>query len=88
MQAQTLAICRAWRGFIAICRWLLRVSDCHVTGKADGAMRQNFLINGGDGFLKGWQMLVIHPLAGWQANGHGVYLPVIDQHFIMEMRAG
>jgi hypothetical protein len=68
--------------------WLLRVFDCQITGKAHGTVRQNFLINGGDGLLKGWQMLIRDPLAGWQANGHGVYLPVIDHHLIMKMRAG
>ena len=67
---------------------LLCVLDYHITGKANGAMRQNFLINGGDGFSKACQMLVIDPLTGWQANGHGVYLPVIDNYLIMKMRAG
>jgi hypothetical protein len=43
----------------------LRVFIRHGAGKADGAMQQNFLINGGNGFLKGWQMPIINPLAGW-----------------------
>ena len=88
IQPHTSAICLALCGFIARDACLLRVFDCNITGKANGAMRQNFVINGSDGFFKGCQMLVIDPLTGWQANGHGVYLPVINYYFIMEMRAG
>ena len=72
MQAQTLALCLSLCGFVARDARLLRVFDCHITCKADGAMRQNFLINGSDGFFKGCQMLIIDPVTGWQANGHGV----------------
>ena len=88
MQAQTSALYLSWCGFIARDDRLLCVFDCQITGKPDGAMRQNFLIDGGDGFFKCRQMLITDTLTGWQANGHGVYLPIIDHHFIMKMRAG